>query len=53
MQASFATQASSLANDGVLSAQSLYMTAVGQTAAASPADDMQIMVSFVILFLCA
>ncbi|KZV74478.1 hypothetical protein PENSPDRAFT_601290 [Peniophora sp. CONT] len=45
MQANVVAQAIRLADEGVISAESLYKTAVGQTAG-SPADDMEIMLGY-------
>ncbi|VDB84893.1 unnamed protein product [Peniophora sp. CBMAI 1063] len=46
MQSQIVAQAIQFANEGILSAKSLYMTAVGQTAAESPADDMELMLGY-------
>ena len=45
MQAQFISQAISLVNTGVLSAKSLYLTAIGQTAVESPLDNTEVVAS--------
>ena len=46
MQAQYMAQAISLVNNGVLSAKSLYLTAIGQTVVESPLDNTEVMASW-------